>query len=760
MGITATRGSTSTDPAQETPLSGLLLAVSPQKSTAAASSGTSGKQAAGGGEGFGKILKNLAGHQGGKGQGNGTAATSDLSADDGANGVDGGSSQASAGTGGSASGSLRDAGDSQASVASDASTGTGQQVLNLQAWPGMAMTQMAMPTQAAEPAPADAKNETPPAASKDVPSDTTDTTLLGAAGLAGIGTGGIFPAAVAAQSLPSATVTASTPHSSHVTRGQAKDHTKTSAESDADGGQLAQSATSTYLTSVFAVSGAASGTPSVAGTGSAAPSVTGDGVGGNAAPAPASAASPVSLATVASDAASGQPSASAGSTATGASSIPMPQTDAGAVTQPFQMMVAAGGASVPSPDFSGIAAVTASSVRMQGDAGTQARQSQATVAGATSPVPAAQNGAGAAASYQDIAASGVPSVVSSAYSSLVKSSVVSGGPSAGSATSDASAAGASPAQVPQGGPGGVAQQLQVAVNGVVTAAPGPGDKNGAQPSRSASPDGGDVLGYGATLTAVGGTATVEDARFQEGAGGHPGASDHGQEGSGQAATAGSANDTGLPVGIALPGSFSQALDGKFAVAQSAEGGDRTDGGHAAGNRTAGDAEGGAQSLFTSSLARPSDGSTSLSMTVLTDDSTPVHVRVEGTNGVTTGVVLQSEDAATARHLASSKHELVAALDAAGVDGNKVRIDVVPPSHGTGGQQDQGSGGGSANSGNFSGGMSGNGAGQNGGQSYQGNAWNSGSASLGQGGVDSEGDGGDGSTMPVRASAGSGINITA
>ncbi|MBB2158652.1 flagellar hook-length control protein FliK [Gluconacetobacter sacchari] len=159
-----------------------------------------------------------------------------------------------------------------------------------------------------------------------------------------------------------------------------------------------------------------------------------------------------------------------------------------------------------------------------------------------------------------------------------------------------------------------------------------------------------------------------------------------------------------------------------------------------------------------------DGSTSLSMTILTDDSTPVHVRLDGTDGQTTNVILQSEDQATARHLADNRHDLVAALGAAGVDVSNLKIDVVAASSGNSNDfQNQGQGqnaDGTAFGGNFSGGMFGGGPGQNGQQSYGGNLWNANTAFPGQGTGDIEAQKSVRSARSSDSQAGSGVNITA
>lgn len=76
------------------------------------------------------------------------------------------------------------------------------------------------------------------------------------------------------------------------------------------------------------------------------------------------------------------------------------------------------------------------------------------------------------------------------------------------------------------------------------------------------------------------------------------------------------------------------------------------------------------------------------MTVMTSDSTPVQVHLEGVDGTTTNVVLQSADAATTQHLSHSKHELIAALDAAGISVENLKIDVVSASNNSNQTNDQ------------------------------------------------------------------------
>ncbi|MBO1324753.1 hypothetical protein K2X14_06280 [Acetobacter sp. TBRC 12305] len=233
------------------------------------------------------------------------------------------------------------------------------------------------------------------------------------------------------------------------------------------------------------------------------------------------------------------------------------------------------------------------------------------------------------------------------------------------------------------------------------------------------------------------------------ASGHSGSSsdqDDGNAGQGLATTTAQI----LPqVGLASTTSFTAALEQKTAEAQTAQGLEQAE----ANSELEGSA------VPTPSLSQSSDGSTALSMTVMTDDSTPVHVRLEGTDGVTTGVVLQSEDSVTARHLANTRHELVAALGAAGVDVGNVKIDIVTASQGGDTSYDQGSAsGGTFDNGNAFAGTAG--GGQSGGQAYAGGGSNGVGALSGQPDADSTTPGGEGIARPTGMYATSGVNITA
>lgn len=203
-------------------------------------------------------------------------------------------------------------------------------------------------------------------------------------------------------------------------------------------------------------------------------------------------------------------------------------------------------------------------------------------------------------------------------------------------------------------------------------------------------------------------------------------------------------------GLAVPTSFTLEHEGNATDTQSVQMDSRTDDGE----------ESGIRFLSSPAVSQSSDGTTSVSMTIMTADSTPVHVRLEGANGITTGVILESADDATSHHLASNRHELVTALGASGIDVGNLKIDVVTAADNNGNLNDQDTAGGAAYDGSSSGGMSGNGSGQNGGQSFAGNAWGGGFAQPGQIGTDMNGDDANGSLRSTMMNAGSGVNITA
>lgn len=139
---------------------------------------------------------------------------------------------------------------------------------------------------------------------------------------------------------------------------------------------------------------------------------------------------------------------------------------------------------------------------------------------------------------------------------------------------------------------------------------------------------------------------------------------------------------------------------------------------------------GASYGVTTALSQPSADDGTLSMMIMMSDSTPVTVRVKNSDGVTTGIILETGDPDVVRHLSGNKHELVEALGAAGLDACTMKIDVVASTQNTdssfghnqeSGQQNLASGGGDT-SGSLFGGMADRGAGQNNG----GNAWRPGS----------------------------------
>ena len=203
-------------------------------------------------------------------------------------------------------------------------------------------------------------------------------------------------------------------------------------------------------------------------------------------------------------------------------------------------------------------------------------------------------------------------------------------------------------------------------------------------------------------------------------------------------------------GLGAPTSFTVEHDGNATDTQSVQMNSGTGDGE----------ESGIRFLSSPAVSQSSDGTTSVSMTIMTADSTPVHVRLEGANGITTGVILESADDATSHHLANNRHELVTALGASGIDVGNLKIDVVTAADNNGNLNDQGTDSGTAYDGSGSGGMSGNGSGQNGGQSFAGNAWGSSFVQSGQIGADMNNDGANGSLRSTMMNAESGVNITA
>lgn len=375
-------------------------------------------------------------------------------------------------------------------------------------------------------------------------------------------------------------------------------------------------------------------------------------------------------------------------------------------------------------------------------------------AGTVSPqVPAPSRATQAAGLVADAAragtdarprATGLASSPAHSGSSAFSASDPSGGAAASVSASDPAGAQTTQQDIAQAMP--PQQDQATAASNVAMAASRQSDR---PTSLAASSDPAAPSGYSVAPPQTGGVETVAATNLQNGTAGDPNASDRGPEGDGQKATAGTTNTIGLSIGIPQPGSFSVAHETKAADAHP----DRT------GNQGDGDVDmGGGQVIASPSLLRQAGGPTSVSMTVLTADSTPVHVRLEGTDGVTTGVVLQSADEATARHLANNRHELVAALDATGMETHNLKIDVVNASNSGGNANDPGAGGQPAYDGSFSGGTLGNGGGQNGRQPSDGGPWRTGGISAGQGSGDI--DVGDGARRPGRTYGGPGINITA
>lgn len=138
---------------------------------------------------------------------------------------------------------------------------------------------------------------------------------------------------------------------------------------------------------------------------------------------------------------------------------------------------------------------------------------------------------------------------------------------------------------------------------------------------------------------------------------------------------------------------------------------------------------GTDNTVTTALSAPSSDDGTLSMTIMMGERTPVTVHVENSNGITTGIVLESSDPDVVKHLSNNKHELVDALASAGLDASTMKIDVVAPAQNTDGTGTQSQGGGqqdTASGGNASGNLFGSMADQSAGQNNGGNAWRSGS----------------------------------
>lgn len=78
--------------------------------------------------------------------------------------------------------------------------------------------------------------------------------------------------------------------------------------------------------------------------------------------------------------------------------------------------------------------------------------------------------------------------------------------------------------------------------------------------------------------------------------------------------------------------------------------------------------------------------TTLSMTIQTADMSPIHLNLEGQNGLATRIILQGGDDTTSHNLNSTKHDLMAALTSAGIDTSAIRIDVASPASASSGTQ--------------------------------------------------------------------------
>ncbi|WP_342627653.1 hypothetical protein AAC691_16210 [Nguyenibacter vanlangensis] len=329
--------------------------------------------------------------------------------------------------------------------------------------------------------------------------------------------------------------------------------------------------------------------------------------------------------------------------------------------------------------------------------------------------------------------SGSPAVVPDGKMSGTQS-VLAGSPPGGAVAGGAVAAPATP----QAGP---------------ASASGQQDRHGpALPSRASAPFASSTYAAAAPSADGAAGAATQPVR-QNGVAGNPGLSG-GQGGGDQGGASRQAdipttNAIHLPFETPLSAAFAATLDDRTSATQSVQ----------TRNLLDGNIDTGAQTVSSPVLSRSADGSSSLSLTVLTGDSSPVHVRVDGADGIATGVVLQSDDDITARHLADNRHDLVAALDAAGIDVHNLKIDVVAAGHDGAGNQGRDSGGESMFGGNFSGSMPGGGSGQGGQHAYGGGGWSGGMVPA-PGRADADDQSRAGPARSVGPYAGSGINITA
>ncbi|WP_025811504.1 flagellar hook-length control protein FliK [Komagataeibacter kakiaceti] len=213
------------------------------------------------------------------------------------------------------------------------------------------------------------------------------------------------------------------------------------------------------------------------------------------------------------------------------------------------------------------------------------------------------------------------------------------------------------------------QQSQTAgVSNITVETSARADSRDSLASLATSPDHTASAGYNAVTAPTDGAGIVAGTEHQgNGLSDHSGTSEgeRGDDAQQQAGTASPASMT-LSTDLSAPSAFTLEHAGQTTDTQSVQAQTQTDEEDEAGN----------QILSSPGISRSADGQTSVSMTIMTADSTPVHVRLEGTDGITTGIVLQSEDEATARHLATNRHELVTALGATGMEVGNLKIDVV------------------------------------------------------------------------------------
>ncbi|MBM9401188.1 hypothetical protein JUN65_06275 [Gluconacetobacter azotocaptans] len=753
MGITVAKPATIKNQAQATPLSSPLLSVSPQTNTAAAtpSSGTARKPAARGNGAFGAIVKDLTASRDHEGQGH-TAATRDASAITSASSTDH-SASAPPGTvpaptsqqaATPATSPAHDADDEQPGRAADDARKVRQQAQNTLAWPAVALMQMAAPMQVAPPPEQQPKEK---AGSSDAGDGTSDTAPAGTSSSASL-TGTASWADIAA-----ATAALLVSQSSPAVQGsQSKASTNSGAEiTGTDFSQVPAppaaapaAAVTTGLASSAALpqfrTASASSGPVTSSTVNAGPAGDIAGAGTDARALTTGLASSAALPQF--QAASASPGPMISSKVSAGPAVGIAGTGTDALTLATDLA-----SSAALPQLQAASASAGPMVSSGSAAGPMTLPVQVVAGQSSASTTSGADGVQfiAAAAGTDARPSATALASSTAHSGSSVSSAVGTVPSGGAAAS-VPATGPVAAQMPQDVAGVIPQQDQATtVSSVAMAASSQNDRLTPFP---ASADHAASSGYSVAPPPTGGMETVAATDFQNGMAGNSDASDGEPEGNGQKAEAEAPNTLGLSIGVSQPGSFSVAHEAKAADAHPD---------HAEAQRN-GDVDTEGQIISSPSLSRPSAGPTSVSMTVLTADSTPVHIRLEGTDGVTTGVVLHSADEVTARHLANNRHELVAALDATGMETHNLKIDVVNAGDSGGNINDQGAGGQAAYDGSSSGGAPGNGAGQNGRQSPGSGAWSAGGVFAGQAGNDTNG--GDGARGLVRAYGGPGINITA